>query len=105
HLEPRARPCLVLSGYDPNRASTWETRPEAGHRTGHYAHVPDSAHLVVIELVFGGLCEKRVTLLVTLRVRCLISGIAWAWQPPSSSRPGPSGTGSGRLDAVGEERR
>jgi len=53
----------------------------------------------------GGLCEKRVTLLVTLRVRCLVSGIAGAWQPPSSPRPGPSGTGPGRLDADGEERR
>jgi hypothetical protein len=39
--------------------------------------------------VFGGLCEKRVTLLVTSRVRCLVSGdSAWVWQPPSSSRPG-----------------
>jgi hypothetical protein len=26
------------------------TRP-AGHRIGHHAHVPDSAHLVVIEIV------------------------------------------------------
>ena len=53
----------------------------------------------------GGLCEKRVTLLVTLRVRSLVPGIAGAWQPPSSSRPGPSGTGPDRLDADGEERR
>ena len=29
--------------------------------------------------MFGGLCEKRVSLLVRLRVRCLVSGdSAWA---------------------------
>jgi hypothetical protein len=54
----------------------------------------------------GGLCEKRVTLLVTLRVRCLVFGdSAWAEAVAIVIAPRSSGTGSGRLDADGEERR
>jgi hypothetical protein len=54
----------------------------------------------------GGLCEKRVTLLVTLRVRCLVSGdSARAEAVAIVIAPRSSGTGSGRLDADGEERR
>jgi hypothetical protein len=62
--------------------------------------------MAVHERRFGGLCEKRVTLLVTLRVRCLVSGdSAWAEAVVIVIAPRSSGTGSGRLDADGEERR
>src|SRR6185312_15808169 len=54
--------------------------------------------------LIGGLCEKSVTLLVTLRVRCLVSGdSAWAEAVAIVMAPRPSGTGSGRLDADGED--
>jgi len=45
-------------------------------------------------------------LLVTLRVRCLVSGdSAWAEAIAIVIAPRSSGTGSGRLEADGEERR
>ena len=84
----------------------WPISRPLDARTGRSVPLVHDEPGIDRQRVFGGLCEKRVTFLVTLLVRCLISGdSAWAEAVAIVTAPRSSGTGPGRLDADGEERR
>ena len=93
------------SGDCPDHSGSQNESPSASC-TDSIMAVRADQRIMVICAPIGGLCEKRVTLLVTLRVRCLVSGdSAWAEAIAIVIAPRSSGTRSGRLDADGEERR